>query len=70
MNARCVRDSKGRRERLYRCGITSEGTAYCWGVNDDGELGIGTATGPGQSAALVGLDILISTRMCSGTEEL
>jgi len=28
----------------HRCGVTTVGTAYCWGVNYDGELGNGTMT--------------------------
>jgi serine/threonine-protein kinase len=26
------------------CGVTTEGEAYCWGWNDNGELGDGTTT--------------------------
>jgi alpha-tubulin suppressor-like RCC1 family protein len=30
----------------HSCGVTTAGTAYCWGQNTLGELGIGTSTGP------------------------
>lgn len=30
----------------YACGVLTDGTAMCWGLNDDGELGTGSTTGP------------------------
>ena len=31
----------------YSCGVTTEGSAYCWGWNEYGRLGDGTTTGSG-----------------------
>jgi alpha-tubulin suppressor-like RCC1 family protein len=36
------------------CGVTTTGAAYCWGTNDAGQLGIGTAAGPDQCNASPG----------------
>lgn len=30
----------------HTCGVTTDNRAYCWGNNVEGELGIGTTTGP------------------------
>lgn len=31
---------------LYSCGVTTDDRAYCWGLNNVGQLGTGTFTGP------------------------
>jgi alpha-tubulin suppressor-like RCC1 family protein len=31
---------------FHSCAVLTDGTAQCWGFNGDGELGIGTTTGP------------------------
>ena len=31
--------------RNYNCGLTADGSAYCWGSNDIGKLGNGERTG-------------------------
>jgi Regulator of Chromosome Condensation (RCC1) repeat protein len=33
---------------LFVCGVTTGDVAYCWGHNDEGQLGIGTVSGPVQ----------------------
>jgi alpha-tubulin suppressor-like RCC1 family protein len=32
--------------RLHSCGLTSDDLAYCWGLNNVGQLGTGSSTGP------------------------
>ncbi len=39
----CVELSAG---NSYTCGVTAAHVAYCWGLNGDGALGVGTTTGP------------------------
>jgi len=38
----------------HQCGLTSQGKAYCWGFNDDGELGTGTSTASDDPAPVSG----------------
>jgi alpha-tubulin suppressor-like RCC1 family protein len=39
---------------LYNtCGVTTSGAAYCWGLNEFGQLGLGSTTGP-QRCGLTG----------------
>ncbi len=37
----------------HSCGLTADGSAYCWGVNNDGQLGDGTTTDRLQPTAVV-----------------
>src|SRR5256886_1253722 len=38
----------------HTCGVTTDGAAYCWGLNTSGQLGIGTAHGSAAPIAVVG----------------
>ncbi len=42
----------------FTCGVTTAHAAYCWGYNGNGELGVGTATGP---------EICVSNNHCSAS---
>jgi alpha-tubulin suppressor-like RCC1 family protein len=39
------------------CGLTSDGSVYCWGMNSVGDLGISASASPNQCAALPGAPI-------------
>ena len=39
---------------FHSCGLTSDGKAYCWGANTEGELGNGTTTGRSAPTAVAG----------------
>jgi hypothetical protein len=41
-------------DAAHQCGITAEGSLFCWGENDDGQLGNGSAT-PSKVPVEVGL---------------
>ena len=38
----------------HTCGVTTENVAYCWGVNDGGELGHGNSPGPDECETYAG----------------
>jgi alpha-tubulin suppressor-like RCC1 family protein len=46
---------------LQSCGVTAAGAAYCWGYNANGELGVGTTTGPEMCAQVNASDVPCST---------
>jgi alpha-tubulin suppressor-like RCC1 family protein len=60
-NLRFVSLSVSGGSNAHTCGLTPEGAAYCWGLNQSGELGIGTSDGPESCPA----DINSPPRPCS-----
>ena len=45
---------------VHTCGVTSDSLAYCWGNNDDGQLGDGTTTERTQPTLDIGVPGLVS----------
>src|SRR5581483_7882754 len=51
------------------CALVTNGTAYCWGLNSDGELGVGSITGPqicGEPGGVLQLACSSSPALVSG----
>ena len=48
--------------RSHTCGVTTEGAAYCWGGNGDGQLGNGSTTNKNMPAAVSGGLMFTSVR--------
>jgi alpha-tubulin suppressor-like RCC1 family protein len=46
--------SAGHYQFTHTCGVTTLGAAYCWGVNNDGELGVGTTYSHNTPVAVIG----------------
>nr|HEX4314372.1 hypothetical protein [Kofleriaceae bacterium] len=51
---------------LHSCGIHVDGTLWCWGRNDNGELGVGSATLEADTPTKVGDDVW--TAVAAGAE--
>ena len=53
----------------HTCAITTGGQAFCWGLNEFGQLGIGPITGreASEPTAVIGSQIFVGTPAVSGT---
>jgi alpha-tubulin suppressor-like RCC1 family protein len=49
-----VAGARDRRSSTHTCGVTTENKAYCWGANDEGQLGNGTTDSKVQPRPVAG----------------